>query len=152
MVAAGLDTLPGNINMTIAYLSSPHGQEIQQQAYAEIMKAYEGEDPWEMCIQEEKCAFMVSFVKVRPSSSEASIQASGAKPVEQEVLRFWSTLNMSFTRESIKPIEYKGAVIPEGTPFFMVSTPFLTNLPHSTHTTIRTCGPRTTTPRISKTR
>ena len=25
MVAAGLDTLPGNINMTIAYLSSPHG-------------------------------------------------------------------------------------------------------------------------------
>ena len=50
MVAAGLDTLPGNINMTMAYLSSPHGQQIQKDAYAEIMKAYEGEDPWhEVC-------------------------------------------------------------------------------------------------------
>lgn len=46
MVAAGLDTLPGNINMTMAYLSSPHGQQIQNDAYGEIMKAYEGSDPW----------------------------------------------------------------------------------------------------------
>ena len=46
MVAAGLDTLPGNINMTMAYLSSPHGQRIQKDAYAEIMKAYGGDDPW----------------------------------------------------------------------------------------------------------
>ena len=46
MVAAGLDTLPGNINMTMAYLSSPHGQQIQKDAYEEIMRAYEGEDPW----------------------------------------------------------------------------------------------------------
>ena len=46
MVAAGLDTLPGNINMTMAYLSSPHGQQVQKDAYAEITKAYEGEDPW----------------------------------------------------------------------------------------------------------
>lgn len=64
MVAAGLDTLPGNINMTIAYLSSQHGQEIQDRAYEEIMKAHNGEDPWDECLNEEKCEFMQSFVKV----------------------------------------------------------------------------------------
>lgn len=46
MVAAGLDTLPGNINMTIAYLSSPHGQQIQKDAFEAIMSSYEGDSPW----------------------------------------------------------------------------------------------------------
>lgn len=64
MVAAGLDTLPGNINMTIAYLSSPHGQEIQERLYQEIIQSYPNEDPWHMCLAEEKCEFMQSFVKV----------------------------------------------------------------------------------------
>ncbi len=116
MVAAGLDTLPGNINMTIAYLSSSHGQDIQQRAYDEIMKAYPDGDAWEMCLQEEKSAYMQAFVK--------------------EVLRFWSTLNMSFSRQSIKSIEYNGAVIPEGTPFFMVcSLPALP--PNIRHTQVQ---------------
>lgn len=99
MVAAGLDTLPGNINMTIAYLSSPHGQEIQAQAHDEIIKAYPDEDPWHGCLLEEKSEYMQSFVK--------------------EILRYWSSLNMSFTRQSIKDITYQGATIPAGTPFFM---------------------------------
>jgi phenylacetate 2-hydroxylase len=64
MVAAGLDTLPGNINMTIAYLSSPHGQEIQQRMYDEIIRAHAGEDPWHGCLLEEKSEYVVSFVKV----------------------------------------------------------------------------------------
>merc|ERR1712110_1315234 len=38
MVSAGLDTVPGNLIMGIAYLSSEHGQEIQKRAYEEIMK------------------------------------------------------------------------------------------------------------------
>ncbi|KAL7905009.1 putative cytochrome P450 phenylacetate 2-hydroxylase [Trichoderma velutinum] len=99
MVAAGLDTLPGNINMTTAYLSCPHGHEIQERAYEEIMKAYPDEDPWDACVTEEKCEYMQSFVK--------------------EVLRFWSTLNMCFPRTSIKDIAYKGATIPAGTTFLM---------------------------------
>ncbi|KAL7798959.1 putative cytochrome P450 phenylacetate 2-hydroxylase [Trichoderma afarasin] len=99
MVAAGLDTLPGNINMTIAYLSSPHGQEIQDHMYEEILKAYPNEDPWDACLTEERCEFVVSFIK--------------------EVLRFWSTLNLSFNRQSIRDITYKGATIPAGTPFLM---------------------------------
>jgi hypothetical protein len=32
--------------MTMAYLSSPHGQQIQEEAYTEIVNAYEGADPW----------------------------------------------------------------------------------------------------------
>lgn len=99
MVAAGLDTLPGNINMTIAYLSSPHGQEIQAKAHSEILKAYPTTDPWHSCLTDENCEYMTSFVK--------------------EILRYWSSLNMSFTRESTKPIVYKNATIPAGTPFFM---------------------------------
>lgn len=64
MVAAGLDTLPGNINMTIAYLSSPHGQEIQERMYNEIIKSYPDEDPWHACLLEEKSEYVQSFVKV----------------------------------------------------------------------------------------
>jgi phenylacetate 2-hydroxylase len=64
MVAAGLDTLPGNINMTIGYLSSPHGQEIQERMYKEIIDSHAGEDPWHGCLLEEKSEFVVSFVKV----------------------------------------------------------------------------------------
>ncbi|KAL2840047.1 cytochrome P450 [Aspergillus pseudoustus] len=99
MVAAGLDTLPGNINMTIAYLSSPHGQEIQARLYQEIINAYPNEDPWHAVLIEEKSEYVRSFVK--------------------EVLRYWSTLNLSFNRQSIKDIQYKGATIPAGTPFLM---------------------------------
>lgn len=64
MVAAGLDTLPGNINMTVAYLSSPHGQEIQQTAYDDIMKAHPDGEAWHKVIQEENSPYMVAFVKV----------------------------------------------------------------------------------------
>ena len=64
MVAAGLDTLPGNIDSTISYLLSPHGQEIQAEAYDEIVKSYPGEAPWHACLEEEKSEYMRSFVKV----------------------------------------------------------------------------------------
>lgn len=64
MVAAGLDTLPGNINMTTAYLSSSRGQEIQDRAYEEIIKSYPDEDPWHACLLQERSTYMQSFVKV----------------------------------------------------------------------------------------
>ncbi|KAM5362436.1 hypothetical protein ACJZ2D_012518 [Fusarium nematophilum] len=99
MVAAGLDTLPGNINMTIAYLSSEHGQEIQQRLYDEIIKSYPDEDAWHACLVEERSEFVKSFVR--------------------EALRYWSTLNLSFHRESVIDIHYQGATIPAGTPFLL---------------------------------
>ena len=58
---------------------------------------------------------MKSFVKVGALSPHLSTPTH----VNQEVLRYLSTLNMSFTRQSIADITYNGATIPAGTPFFM---------------------------------
>ncbi|KIX94347.1 uncharacterized protein Z520_10057 [Fonsecaea multimorphosa CBS 102226] len=99
MVAAGLDTLPSNINMTIAYLSCPHGQEIQKRAYEELMRTYPDGDGWHACLENETCEYLIALVK--------------------ETLRFWSTINLSITRQSVKDIEYKGVTFPAGTPFVM---------------------------------
>ena len=61
MVSAGLDTVPGNLIMCIAYLSSPHGQEIQERAYKKIMEVYPDGDAWEKCLVEDK----VPYITVR---------------------------------------------------------------------------------------
>lgn len=99
MVSAGLDTVPGNIVMGIAYLSSPHGQEIQKRAYEEIMKAYPAGDAWHRCIHEEKVPYMAAFSK--------------------EVLRYFSVIAICLPRASTAPILYKTAIIPAGTSFYM---------------------------------
>lgn len=102
MVSAGLDTVPGNLIMGIAYLSSPHGQEIQQRAYDEIMKVYPDGDAWEKCLVEEKVPYITALVK--------------------EVLRYWTVIPICLPRVSTKDIPWKDAVIPAGTTFFMVCT------------------------------
>ena len=63
MVSAGLDTVPGNLIMGIAYLSSAHGQQIQARAYEEIMKVYPTGDAWSKCILEEKVPYVTAFVR-----------------------------------------------------------------------------------------
>jgi phenylacetate 2-hydroxylase len=99
MVSAGLDTVPGNLIMGIAYLSSPHGQEIQKRAYEEIMKVYPNGDAWERCLVEEKVPYVTAFVR--------------------EVLRFFTVIPICLPRTSIKDIKYEDAVIPAGTTFYM---------------------------------
>jgi phenylacetate 2-hydroxylase len=108
MVSAGLDTVPGNLIMGIAYLSSLHGQEIQKRAYEEIMKVYPNGDAWEKCLTEEKVSYITALVR--------------------EVLRFYTVIPICLPRTSTKDIHYEDAVIPAGTTFFMVnaSTPTLT--------------------------
>jgi phenylacetate 2-hydroxylase len=101
MVSAGIDTIPGNLIMGIAYLSSPHGQEIQKRAYDEILKVYPHGDAWEKCLLEEKVPYVTALVK--------------------EVLRYWSVIPISLPRVSTKDIPWKEAIIPAGTTFFMVS-------------------------------
>lgn len=102
MVSAGLDTVPGNLIMCIAYLSSPHGQEIQQRAYEQIVKVYPGGDAWEKCLVEEKVPYITALVK--------------------ETLRFWTVIPISLPRTSTKDIQWGKATIPAGTTFYMVCT------------------------------
>jgi phenylacetate 2-hydroxylase len=99
MVSAGLDTVPGNLIMGLAYLSSKHGQEIQARAYEEIMKVYPNGDAWHRCMQEEKVPYVTAFVR--------------------EVLRFFIVIPICLPRQSIKDIKYNDAVIPAGTTFYM---------------------------------
>ena len=109
MVSAGLDTVPGNLIMGIAYLSSPHGQEIQRTAYEQITKVYPEGDAWARCLVEEKVPYVTAFVR--------------------EVLRFFTVIPICLPRTSIKDIPYKDAVIPAGTTFYMVSrVPFLATI------------------------
>ncbi|KAL4862154.1 phenylacetate 2-hydroxylase [Aspergillus spectabilis] len=99
MVSAGLDTVPGNLIMGIAYLASEDGQLIQERAYNEIMKVYPNGDAWEKCLVEEKVPYVTALVK--------------------ETLRFWTVIPICLPRESTKDINWNGAVIPKGTTFFM---------------------------------
>lgn len=99
MVSAGLDTVPGNLIMCIAYLSSPHGQEIQARALDEINKIYPNNDSWERSLHEEKVPYITALVK--------------------ETLRFWSVIPICLPRTSTKDIKWGNAVIPAGTSFYM---------------------------------
>lgn len=74
MVSAGIDTIPGNLIMCLAYLSCDHGKEIQKRAYDEIMQVYPDGDAWEKCLVEEKVSYVTALVK--------------------EVLRFWTVIPM----------------------------------------------------------
>lgn len=101
MVSAGLDTVPGNLIMGLAYLSTQDGQDIQERALKEIEAVYPDGDAWEKCLTEEKVPYVTALVK--------------------ETLRFWTVIPICLPRTSIKDIPYKGTVIPAGTTFFMVS-------------------------------
>lgn len=100
MVSAGLDTVPGNLIMGIAYLASEDGQRIQKKAYDAIMEVYPDGDAWEKCLVEEKVPYVTALVK--------------------EILRFWTVIPICLPRESTKDIQWNGATIPAGTTFFMV--------------------------------
>ncbi|KAL9055306.1 MAG: hypothetical protein Q9162_003613 [Coniocarpon cinnabarinum] len=99
MVSAGLDTIPANLIMGLAYLSSPHGQEIQKKAREEIMNVYPDGDAWERCLYEEKVPYVTALYK--------------------EVLRFWTVIPICLPRVSVKDIQWHGATIPAGSTFYM---------------------------------
>jgi phenylacetate 2-hydroxylase len=99
MVSAGLDTVPANLIMGIAYLSSQDGQRIQKRAYDEILQVYPDHDAWERCLHEEKLPYVTAFYK--------------------EVLRYYTVIPICLPRVSIKPIDWQGAIIPAGTSFYM---------------------------------
>jgi phenylacetate 2-hydroxylase len=99
MVSAGLDTVPGNLIMGIAYLASPAGQLIQAKAHAAIKAVYPNNDAWHACLHEEKVPYITALYK--------------------EILRYWTVIPICLPRVSIKPIEWNSTVIPSGTTFYM---------------------------------
>jgi phenylacetate 2-hydroxylase len=99
MVSAGLDTVPGNLIMGLAVMSTPQGAAIQKRAYEEIQRAYPAGDAWSKCLDEEKVPYITAFYK--------------------EVLRYWTVIPICLPRVSIRDIPYKGTVIPKGTTFYM---------------------------------
>lgn len=102
MVSAGIDTVPGNLVMGIAYLSSPHGQSIQKTAYAAILAVYPDiHTAWSASLTEEKkpVPYITALVK--------------------EILRYYTVIPICLPRTSIKPITYNDATIPAGTTFYM---------------------------------
>ncbi|GAM82515.1 hypothetical protein ANO11243_004970 [Dothideomycetidae sp. 11243] len=99
MVSAGLDTVPGNLSMGLAYLASPQGQAIQSRALSEINSTYPENDAWERCLHEEKVPYISALVK--------------------EVLRFWTVIPINLPRVSIRDIPWENAIIPAGTTFYM---------------------------------
>lgn len=99
MVSAGLDTVPGNLIMGMAYLSTREGQAVQTKALAAIEEVYPNGDAWEKCLVEEKVPYVTALVK--------------------ETLRYWTVIPICLPRTSIKDIEYQGSVFPAGTTFFM---------------------------------
>ena len=99
MVSAGLDTVPGNLIMSLAYLTSPHGQQIQQRAHTAIQETYPDGSAWDACLLEEKVPYISAFVK--------------------EVLRFWTVIPICLPHVSTKEIIWQNATIPAGTTFYM---------------------------------
>lgn len=85
--------------MGLAYLSSPHGQEIQRRAREEILKVYPDGDAWERCLYEEKVPYVTALYK--------------------EVLRYWTVIPICLPRVSIKDIQWGDATIPAGSTFYM---------------------------------
>src|SRR5271170_7006525 len=100
MVSAGLDTVPANIIQGLAYLATPHGQQLQEIAFKELIETYgTPSEAWNAVLKEEKVAFISALVK--------------------ETLRYYTVIAMSLPRASIKSIKYQGATIPAGTLFYM---------------------------------
>ena len=99
MVSAGLDTVPANIIFGIGYLSSEHGQEIQEHAYQAILEAYSDGDAWEKCLVEEHVPYITALYK--------------------EILRYFTVIPICLPRRSIEDINYNGITIPAGTLFYM---------------------------------
>ncbi|KID95199.1 cytochrome P450 phenylacetate 2-hydroxylase, partial [Metarhizium majus ARSEF 297] len=99
MVSAGLDTVPGNLIMGMAFLSTKEGQAVQAKALKAIEDVYPEGDAWEKCLVEEKVPYITALVK--------------------EVLRYWTVIPICLPRTSIRDIPYKDTVIPAGTTFFM---------------------------------
>ncbi|OLL23693.1 Phenylacetate 2-hydroxylase [Neolecta irregularis DAH-3] len=98
MISAGGANISACLYFGIGYLSSPQGQDIQEQAYRAIMEAYPDGDAMDKGL-EENIPYMAAFV--------------------QELLRLYPVVPMSSPRESGEETTFQNATIPAGSTFFM---------------------------------
>ncbi|GKZ72751.1 hypothetical protein AnigIFM60653_011876 [Aspergillus niger] len=95
LMSGGFETVFSTAIIAIGVLTTPEGQLIQERAYADILNFYNSpEDAFELCVSEEKCAYVSSIVK--------------------ETLRVYPPLKLLPARQSFKEFMYQEAVIPEG--------------------------------------
>ncbi|PYH93380.1 cytochrome P450 [Aspergillus ellipticus CBS 707.79] len=95
LMSGGFEALFSTAIIAIGMLSTLEGQEMQVQAYADIMSAYSTpEEAFEHCVAEEKCAHISALVK--------------------ETLRFYPPLKLLPARQTYKDFTYRGAAVPKG--------------------------------------
>ncbi|CUM67430.1 uncharacterized protein PRCAT00005126001 [Priceomyces carsonii] len=95
LVSGGFETLASIATLLIAQICTVRGQKWQERAHSELMDLYgSGDVAWERSIIEEKCPFIVAFIK--------------------ETLRYYAVIPLCPPRKTTKSFEYKGTVIPSG--------------------------------------
>ncbi|GKZ30915.1 hypothetical protein AbraIFM66950_010652 [Aspergillus brasiliensis] len=95
LMSGGFETVFSTAIIAIGILSTRQGQLMQDKAYDDILSAYNSpEEAFELCVSEEKCAYVSSIVK--------------------ESLRFYPPLKLLPARQTFKDFTYQGAVIPKG--------------------------------------
>ncbi|CAH0051154.1 unnamed protein product [Clonostachys solani] len=95
LMSGGFETVFSTAIITIGLLSTPEGQILQQEAYDDLMSAYDSpEEAFRDCMSEEKSPYIAGMVK--------------------ESLRFYPPLKILPARQTFKEFEYNGAKIPRG--------------------------------------
>jgi phenylacetate 2-hydroxylase len=96
LVSGGFETIPGTLVSCIGSLSTVEGQEYQERAYQEILRAYpiKGE-AWASDFEREDVPYLNAIVK--------------------EAGRYYTVSNMSLPRKTMTDVPWGTAMIPKGT-------------------------------------
>lgn len=94
-MSGGFETVFSTAIITIGFLSTPKGQEIQREAYEDLMRVYSTpEEAFRECVIEEKSAYVGALVK--------------------ESLRFYPPLKLLPARQTGKEFVVEGVTVPKG--------------------------------------
>lgn len=95
LMSGGFETIFSTAIIAIGVLASETGQSIQEAAYENILASYSSpEEAFASCVSEEKCSYIAALVK--------------------ETLRFYPPLKLLPARQTYKPFDYHGSIIPKG--------------------------------------
>jgi phenylacetate 2-hydroxylase len=96
LVSGGFETIPGTLVSCIGSLSTVEGQEYQERAYQEILKAHPNTgEAWGNEFEKEDVPYINAIVK--------------------EAGRYYTVSNMSLPRKTMTDVQWGAATIPKGT-------------------------------------